>query len=111
MTPWTRSALLPRGVNHKNLLWVRVANQSRARAADSAPASHSRKPCKHRRARSWAGHCGSNHPRTETKGLDAALGKMLTQKSEARLEKMEGTPGYPNRKLSLATASEEQCGL
>ncbi|MBB5060181.1 hypothetical protein HDF16_004917 [Granulicella aggregans] len=53
------------------------------------------------------GHCGSNHPRTETKGLDAALGRMLTQKSEARLEKMEGTPGYPNRKLSLAAAPEE----
>lgn len=27
------------GVNHQNLLWVRVANQSRARAADTAPAS------------------------------------------------------------------------
>lgn len=33
---------------------------------------------------------------------------MLTQKSEARLEKMEGTPGYPNRKLSLATAPDAQ---
>ena len=54
------------------------------------------------------GHCGSHHPRTETKGLGAALGQMLTQKSETRLQKMEGTPGYPNRKLSLAAAPEEQ---
>jgi recombination protein RecA len=54
------------------------------------------------------GHCGSHHPRTETRGLDTALGKMLTQKSEVRLEKMERTPGYPNRRLSLAAAPEEQ---
>ena len=53
-------------------------------------------------------HCGSNHPRSENKGLDAALGKMLAEKSEARLVKMEGTPGYPNRKLTLAAAPEEQ---
>jgi len=95
------------GVNHRNLLWVRVANQRCARAADFAPASiPEMRPAQTHKI--VGGHCGSNHPRTETKGLDAALGKMLTQKSEARLEKMEGTPGYPNRKLSLTTASEEQ---
>jgi recombination protein RecA len=53
-------------------------------------------------------HCGGHHPRTETKGLDRALEKMLAEKAEAGLEKKEGTPGYPNSKLSLATVPEEQ---
>ena len=33
---------------------------------------------------------------------------MLVQKAETRLKKMEGTPGYPNQRLSLAAAPEEQ---
>lgn len=96
------------GVNHKNLLWVRVVSaNSRLEVASpsSAPILGVAPP---EARRIVGGHCGSHHPRTEINGLDAALGKMLTQKSEARLEKMKGTPGYPNRKLSLAAASEEQ---
>jgi len=53
-------------------------------------------------------HHGIRHPRTETKGIDRALEKMLVQKAETRLKKMEGTPGYPNQRLSLAAAPEEQ---
>jgi recombination protein RecA len=95
------------GVNHKNLLWVRTANPNpQIKAANCAPTQCSEiQPAS--ASRMVGGHCGSHHPRTETKGFDAALGKMLTQKSEARLVKMEGTPGYPNRKLSLAAAPEE----
>ena len=48
------------------------------------------------------------HPRSETKGMGPALQKMLVQKAETRLRKMEGTPGYPNKRLSLASASQEQ---
>jgi recombination protein RecA len=33
---------------------------------------------------------------------------MLVQKAETLFKKMEGTPGYPNQRLSLAAASEEQ---
>jgi recombination protein RecA len=33
---------------------------------------------------------------------------MLVQKAQTRLKKMEGTPGFPNQRLSLAAASEEQ---
>jgi recombination protein RecA len=96
------------GVNHKNLLWVRVASvNSRPAAISSSLASFS-VVAPGGSTKMVGGHCGSHHPRTQTKGLDAALGKMLTQKSEARLQKMEGTPGYPNRKLSLAAAPEEQ---
>jgi recombination protein RecA len=36
------------------------------------------------------------------------LEKMLVQKAAARLKKMEGTPGFPNRRLSLAAVPEEQ---
>ncbi len=66
------------GVNHKNLLWVRVANQSRARSAESAPASVPGITLA-QTGKMVGGHCGSNHPQTEKKGIDAALGKMLTQ--------------------------------
>lgn len=96
------------GVTLSNLLWVRVAS------AIATPPPASLFPAPRLEAvrvdtgRIVGGHCGSHHPRTETKGLDAALGKMLNQKAEARLRKAEGTPGYPNRKLSLASASEEQ---
>ena len=96
------------GVKLSNLLWVRVAD-----VISSPPVAALLPPLKFEVDRTNAGrmvggHCGSHHPRTETRGLDAALEKMLTQKAEARLKKAEGTPGYPNRKLSLASASEEQ---
>ncbi|ADW71346.1 RecA domain protein (plasmid) [Granulicella tundricola MP5ACTX9] len=96
------------GVNHQNLLWVRVASlRPRAEVEPSSPAPTSRIG-QAEAGKMVGGHCGSNHPRTETKGLDAALGQMLMQKAETRLQKMEGTPGYPNGKLSLAAAPEEQ---
>jgi recombination protein RecA len=33
---------------------------------------------------------------------------MLVQKAQTRLKKMEGTPGFPNQRLSLAAVPEEQ---
>jgi recombination protein RecA len=96
------------GVNLKDLLWVRVAGGiARPANVPSLPALPLNVPPL-AADRMVGGHCGSHHPRTETRGLDAALGKMLTQKTEARLTKMEGTPGFPNRRLSLASAPEEQ---
>lgn len=96
------------GVNHRNFLWVRVAGSSLRSARALSPPAPVSLVGRTGAGKMVGGHCGSNHPRTETRGLDAALGKMLTQKSEARLEKMEGTPGYPNCKLSLTAAPEEQ---
>jgi recombination protein RecA len=95
------------GVALRNLLWVRVATG----VARNTTAPLSAKPAGRTTAeppKMAGGHWGNHHPRTETRGLDAALGKMLKRKTEARLEKMEGTPGHPNRKLSLAAAPEEQ---
>ena len=95
------------GVNLRNLLWVRVAGVN-AKAEVSMPRPTPLSAVGPGDAKRMAGgHCGSHHPRTEIKGMDAALGKMLSQKAEVRLVKMEGTPGYPNRKLSLAAAPEE----
>jgi recombination protein RecA len=96
------------GVNHKNLLWVRIANASSQARTNSSPPPPISSIQPAPTGPMVGGHCGSNHPRTETKGLDAALSKMLSAKSEARLIKMEGTPGYPNHKMSLAAAPEEQ---
>ena len=96
------------GVNLRNLLWVRVAGVTAKPAAATANPALATVPGPTETGRMAGGHCGSQHPRTETKGLDAALGKMLTQKAEARIRKMEGTPGHPNRKLDLAAAPEEQ---
>ena len=81
------------GVNHKNLLWVRVAKSEVAQEhTDSAPASL---PgiCQHRQARWSAGIAEAIIHEPRRRVLMLRLGKMLTQKSEARLEKMEGTPG------------------
>jgi recombination protein RecA len=96
------------GVNLKNLLWVRVSGVVLTPPAPSSLPASLPAPGPIQAGKMVGGHCGSHHPRTETKGLDAALGKMLTQKAEARLEKQEGTPGYPNRPLSLASAPQEQ---
>jgi recombination protein RecA len=87
------------GVHLGNLLWVRLAG-AEARAGRSeirrpAPVVLPIRSVKPR------GHgCGGHHPRSETRGLGSALETMLAQKAEARLAKMEGTPGYPNRPLS-----------
>jgi len=96
------------GVSLNNLLWVRVAtaNSQAAVGKISVPAppvavlTASERLAGH--------HCGGHHPRTETGGMDEALGKMLAQKAEGRAEKSEGTPGQTNRKLTLAAAPEEQ---
>lgn len=96
------------GVHHRNLLWVRLLSATpRVVVAAPWPAPISRVG-PGEAGRMAGGHCGGHHPRTETKGVDAALGKMLAQKVEARLEKKEGTPGHANRKLGLAAASEDQ---
>lgn len=94
------------GVPLSNLLWVRFPAVEQTQVhpptggSDHASAEYLRRM-------SQAGRYG-HHPRTETKGMDAALVKMLEQKAEARMHKAQGTPGYPNQRLSLAAASEEQ---
>ncbi len=97
------------GVRLQNLLWVRFS-EAQERKPNSTQPSESRKaiaPNPNGADRSTQHH-GIRHPRTETKGIDRALEKMLVQKAETRLKKMEGTPGYPNQRLSLAAAPEEQ---
>lgn len=94
------------GVQLSNLLWVRFPGveerPARRRVGSTASSSSD-----YLRRMSQAGRYG-HHPRTETKGMDAALVKMLEQKAEARMQKAEGTPGYPNQRMSLAAASKEQ---
>ena len=98
------------GVQLENLLWVRfsVMQEPRLTSAQPGQADKAVSPswtCDQDRSTQ---HHGSCHPRTETKGIDQALGKLLEQKAESRLKKMEGTPGFPNQRLSLVTASTEQ---
>jgi recombination protein RecA len=96
------------GVCLRNLLWVRLAfvpqETTTRKTLSTAPSLASSANTKMLVGQ----HGGGHHPRTETKGLDRALEKMLAEKAEARFEKKEGTPGYPNSKLSLATAPQEQ---
>ncbi len=94
------------GVQLKNLLWVRfAANLDKPLIGTQQPTTKSvslqplAKPVPHSR---------SHHPRMEMKGMDQALVKMLEQKAHARMQKAQGTPGYPNQKLSLSKASDEQ---
>jgi recombination protein RecA len=94
------------GVRLKNLLWVRFSDVQEQRP-NLTQAGKAVVPNRDGADRSTQHH-GIRHPRTETKGLDRALERMLVQKAETRLKKMEGTPGYPNQRLSLAAAPEEQ---
>jgi recombination protein RecA len=95
------------GVRLRSLLWVRFAVAS---VADSILVN--RLACSVARAVPESSpshqHRGHSHPRTETKGLDRTLETMLHHKAEARLNKAEGTPGFPNQRLSLVSASQDQ---
>ena len=94
------------GVQLSNILWVRFPAVAKKPARPTA-GSPSPSSVEYLQRMSQAGRYG-HHPRTETKGMDAALVKMLEQKAEARMHKAQGTPGYPNQRFSLAAASEEQ---
>ena len=98
------------GVRLTNLLWVRFSEMQDQRP-NLAPPDQADKAVvlsqNHTADRSTQHH-GLRHPRTETKGINRDLEKMLVQKAERRLKKMEGTPGYPNQSLTLAAAPEEQ---
>jgi len=96
------------GVNLRNLLWVRITGASAKQIYSTFLPSVTPLVALANPGVMVGGHCGSHHPRTETKGIGGALSTLLSQKADARLEKMEGTPGYPNRKLSLAAAPKEQ---
>jgi recombination protein RecA len=97
------------GVRLDNLLWVRFTGSPEPTQKQSTPRSNpvAKANASERQHGSTQNRYGP-HPRTETKGMDRALEKMLVQKAESRLKKMEGTPGFPNQRLSLAVASEEQ---
>jgi recombination protein RecA len=97
------------GVRLKNLLWVRFSDVQEQKSFSTEPsqAGKTLAPKRDGADRSTQHH-GIRHPRTETRGIDQDLQKMLVQKGETRLEKMEGTPGYPNQRLSLAAAPQEQ---
>ena len=98
------------GVRLNNLLWVRFSELQDQMPNPTQPgqAGKAVAPSRNDAADRSTQHHGIRHPRTETKGIDRALEKMLVQKAETRLKKMEGTPGCPNQRLSLAAAPEEQ---
>jgi recombination protein RecA len=98
------------GVRLKNLLWVRFSeiHEQRPNLMQHAQAHNAAGPSREQAADRSTQHRGIRHPRTETKGIDRDLEKMLVQKADARLKKMEGTPGFPNQRLSLAAVPEEQ---
>ncbi len=98
------------GVRLENLLWVRFTSvpEPMLRKLGAPQVNPLVIPIASDRQHGSTQHGYGPHPRTETKGMDRALEKMLVQKAESRLKKMEGTPGFPNQRLSLAVASEEQ---
>jgi recombination protein RecA len=92
----------------RNLLWVRIAPVEAPRTTAMFPLKLSIDLATDPRRMAAGSYGGRSHPRTENRALDAAPGKMLIEKNEARLVKSEGTPGFPNHKLGLAAAPEEQ---
>ena len=114
------------GVRLQNLLWVRFTEGD---ILLPAPAAVSKGPAGERLVslggssddsghtmtgkRPLQGGCGGAHPRTETRGLAPALEEMLAARGERRLQKMEGTPGYPNQPLfwGQKASTEQEAGL
>jgi recombination protein RecA len=97
------------GVRLENLLWVRFSDVQEQKLYPTEPSQAGKAVAPNRDgADRSTQHHGIRHPRTETKGIDRDLEKMLVQKTETPLKKMEGTPGYPNQTLTLAAAPEEQ---
>ncbi len=98
------------GVRLTNLLWVRFSEMQEQGQNPNPPNQPGKvvAPSRDRTADKSTQPHGIRPPRTETKGIDRDLEKMLVQKAERRLKKMEGTPGYSNQSLSLAAAPEEQ---
>ncbi len=98
------------GVRLKNLLWVRFSEMPVQRPSLTQPAQahNAAVPSREQAVDRSTQHHGIRHPRTETKGIDRDLEKMLVQKADVRLKKMEGTPGFPNQRLSLAAVPAEQ---
>jgi len=98
------------GVRLKNLLWVRFSEvqEQRQNPTQPNPAGKGVVSGRDHGVDRSTQHHGIRHPRIETKGIDRALEKMLVQKAETRFKKTEGTRGYPNQRLSLAAAPEEQ---
>src|SRR5580704_16131531 len=92
------------GVCLRNLLWVRLASVPPETTTRKAPSTSPSLASSANTGKLVGQHCGGHHPRTETKGINRALEKMLAEKAEARIEKKVGTPGYPNRRLSLEAA-------
>jgi hypothetical protein len=80
------------GVRLKNLLWVRFSEMQEQTPNPTQPgtAGGAVTPNRDGADRSTQHH-GIRHPRTETKGIDRDLEKMLVQKAEMRLKKIEGT--------------------
>ncbi len=102
------------GVRLENLLWVRFAEAAIMLPAPAAASPWaaggnmaSLGPCvssddsgyPSAGKRPLQGGGGGAHPRTETRGLAPALEEMLAARGERRLQKMEGTPGYPNQPI------------
>jgi recombination protein RecA len=84
------------GVRLKNLLWVRFSEMrgKRPSLTPTAQAQNATAPSRGNASDRSTQHHGNRHPLTETKGIDRDLEKMLVQKAQTRLKKMEGTPGY-----------------
>ena len=97
------------GIKLKNLLLVRFSDAREYSQGRNKPeVTEVEKTAAQDRPHGATQPSGNRHPRTEPKGLDVALAAMLSSKAESRLKKIEGTPGFPNHRLSLAGASEEQ---
>ena len=98
------------GVRLNNLLWVRFPDLQKQEPNLTQPDQDGKGVAMRRdhAADRSTQHHGIRPPRTETRGIDRDLEKMLVQKAERRLKKVGGTPGYPNQSLSLAAAPKEQ---
>ena len=97
------------GVRLEQLLWVRCGVEPVASVGQGEHASvpgtktqqgSERNPAMQARA--------GQHPRDEVRGLDTAVGALLREDVDVRRDRSIGTPGAPNRALTLSADAKSQ---
>ncbi len=91
------------GIDLDRLLWVRCGVTVGV-ANETTPNSHNEAGAPHTTRLQFGGN--SPHPRSESKGLPAAVHALLNVKPKYKRDRIVGTPGAPNRPLNT-TAPEK----
>jgi recombination protein RecA len=99
------------GINLGRLLWVRAGRTQERTVFENAetPAEVACKVTSPASAEEVHYGGSSRHPRTETQGMDVAVGKLFHTEGSLLRDKRTGTPGMTNRKFAEPVDDPPRC--